>query len=139
LEKRCEKIRAHNSKHAATCPIANTSTTAAAAAAAAAATTSLTAATDNPAVSSALTEEDMNTVEKVDAKLTHMEEYWAESQSEPFPEGIQIATMALRTSLEKRDVETTPTSELSDPVVNTRHVTTLPTPIPGSSSTSTTS
>ena len=45
-------------------------------------------------------EEDMNTVEKGDAKLARME-YWAESQSEPFPEGVQNAIAALRASLEE--------------------------------------
>jgi hypothetical protein len=90
-------------------------------------TTSLAAATDNPATSSALTEEDMNTVEKVDAKLARMEEYWAESRSEPFPEGVRNAIAALRASLEEQDTETTPTSELSDLAVDVRHVTTTTT------------
>jgi hypothetical protein len=64
----------------------------------------------------------MNTVEKVDAKLLRMEQYWAESRSGPFPEGIQNTIMALRTSS-----ETVLTPELSNLVVDVRHATTTTT------------
>jgi non-homologous end joining protein Ku len=57
-------------------------------------------------------------VEKVDAKLAHIEENWAKSQSEPFPEGVQNAIVALRASLEEEDTEKTRTSELSDLVID---------------------
>ena len=70
---------------------ATTTTTATTPAAAAAVTTCSTAtvtATKNTAMSSAPTEEDMNTVEKVDAQLARMEQNWAEMRSGSFPEGI---------------------------------------------------
>jgi hypothetical protein len=75
-------------KHTATNLIANnisTTTT----------TTSLAVTNKNPATSSALTEEDMNTVGKIDAQLTCIEQNWAETQSRPFPEGIQNAIAKL--------------------------------------------
>jgi hypothetical protein len=79
----------------------------------------------------------MNTVEKVDAKLLRMEQYWAESRSGPFPEGIQNAMADLRALLEKQDTETTPASELSDLAVDVRHLTTTTTTtaIPGPANT----
>ena len=40
------------------------------------------------ATSPALTEDNMNTVEKVDVELLRMEKNWAETRSGPFPEGI---------------------------------------------------
>jgi hypothetical protein len=75
------KARAHD-KHAATNPIANnigTTTTT---------TTPLAATNKNPTALSALTEADMNTVEKIDAQLARMEQNWAETQSGPFPEHV---------------------------------------------------
>jgi hypothetical protein len=41
------------------------------------------------ATSSAPTEDNMNTVEKIDAQLARMEQNWAKTRSGPFPEGIQ--------------------------------------------------
>ena len=38
--------------------------------------------------------EDCNTVKKLDAKLLRMQGYWAESQSEPFPEGVRNAMIS---------------------------------------------
>jgi hypothetical protein len=118
------KVRARE-KRAATHSATTTTATATTPAAAAAVTTFSTAtvtAAENTATSSALTEDDMNTVEKVDAKLARMEEYWAESRSEPFPEGVRNAIAALKASLE-RDTEIAPASEPSD-LADVRHVTT---------------
>jgi len=65
--------------------------------------------------------DDMNTVEKINAKLAHMEEYWAKSRSELFPKGVWNIT-DLRASLEKQDMETA--SEPSNLVVDVWHITT---------------
>ena len=97
-------------KHAATSPIANSignSTTTA---------TSPTVTNRNPTISSTLTEEDLNTVEKIDAQLTHMEQNWAKTQSNPFPECAQNAIAKLRASLEEQDMEIIPPSHPADPV-----------------------
>jgi hypothetical protein len=42
-------------------------------------TTSLAVTNKNPTTSSTLMEEDMNTVEKIDAQLARMEQNWAET------------------------------------------------------------
>ena len=73
------KARAHE-KRTATRSAATTATIPAAAAT----VTTFSTATENTATSPALTEEDMNTVEK----LARMEQHWAETQSGPFPEGV---------------------------------------------------
>jgi hypothetical protein len=120
------KVRARE-KRAATHSATTTTTTATTPAAAAAVTTFSTAtvtAAENTATSSAPTEEDMNTVEKVDAQLACMEQNWAETRSGPFPEGIRNAIADLRFSLEKQDTETATASEPSDLAVDVRHVTT---------------
>ena len=54
----------------------------------------------DPALPPAPTEEDMNTVEKIDAKLICLERDWAETRSGPFPEGVRNAIADLRASLE---------------------------------------
>jgi hypothetical protein len=114
----CEKCVATHSA-------ATTATTPAAAAAVTTFSTATVAATENTATSLALTEEDMNTVEKLDEKLACIEQHWAETQSGPFPEGVRNAIADLRASLE-RDTETAPTSELSD-LADVQHVTTTTT------------
>ena len=75
----------------------------------------------NPATSSTLTEEDMNTVEKIDAQLARMELNWAQTRSGPFPERARKAIAKLRASLE---TETAPASEPPNLAVDVRHVTT---------------
>ena len=50
--------------------------------------TILTPTDTDPATSSTLTDDDMDTVEKIDAKLTHMEQDWAKTQLGPFSEGV---------------------------------------------------
>src|SRR5882762_1441959 len=113
-----KKVRARE-KHTAT----RSATTATIPAAAATVTTfSIATATENTAASPALTEDDMNTVEKLDEKLARMEQHWAETRSGPFPEGVRNAIADLRASLE-RDTETAPTSKPSD-LADMRHVTT---------------
>ena len=69
------------------------------------------------------TEDDMNTVEKVDAELLRMEKNWAETRSGPFPEGIRNAMADLRAALEKPDSETEPASEQFESANDVRHVT----------------
>ena len=69
------------------------------------------------------TEEDMNTVRKIDAQLAYMEQNWAETQSGPFPEGIRNAIADLRASLEKRDTDAAPASEPPDLAGDVRNVT----------------
>jgi hypothetical protein len=69
----------------------------------------------------------MNTVEKINTQLARMEQNWAETQSGPFPEGVQNAIAKLRASLEEQDRETIPPSQLADPAVDVRHVTTTTT------------
>ena len=44
---------------------------------------------------SALTEENMNTVEKIDTQLTRMELNWAQTRSGPFPERARNAIAKL--------------------------------------------
>lgn len=44
-----------------------------------------------------------DTVKKVNAKLLHMEQYWAEFQSGPFPKGIQNSGAELRAVVEKEE------------------------------------
>jgi hypothetical protein len=56
-----------------------------------------------------------------------MEQNWAETQSRPFPEGVQNAIAKLRASLEEQDTETIPPSQPADPAVDIRHVTTTTT------------
>jgi hypothetical protein len=58
---------------------------------------------------------DCDTVEKVDVKLLRMQEYWAESRSEPFPQGIQDTIADLRAALEKQNKETPTISESDAP------------------------
>ena len=65
-----------------------------------------------------------DTVTQVEAKLLQMEQYWAESRSEPFPESIRNAIASLRTSFGKRDVETAPASEQSDLTSDIRYAST---------------
>ena len=50
--------------------------------------TILTPTDTDPATSSTLTDNDMDTVEKIDVKLTHMEQDWAKTQSGPFSKGV---------------------------------------------------
>ncbi|KIM71025.1 hypothetical protein PILCRDRAFT_830561 [Piloderma croceum F 1598] len=89
----------------------------------------------NPATF-ALTEENMNTVEKIDTQLARMEQNWAATRSGPFPEGARNAIAKLRASLEERDTaapaayETTTTPERLDRVADARHVTTPSTTVP---------
>ena len=64
------------------------------------------------------TEDDMNTVKKVDAELLRMEKNWAETRSGPFPEGIRNAIADLRAALEKPDSETEPASEQFEPAAD---------------------
>jgi len=46
--------------------------------------------TEPPTTTSpAITEDDMNTVEKIDTKLARMEQHWAKTRSGPFPEGVR--------------------------------------------------
>ena len=71
----------------------------------------------NPATF-ALTEENMNTVEKIDAQLARMEQNWAKTRSSPFPERAQNAIAKLRASLEERDTEIIPLSHPADPAVD---------------------
>ena len=74
---------------AATSPIANSigiTTTA---------TTCLAVTNKNPATSPTLTEEDMNTVKRIDAQLACMEQNWMETQSGLFPEHVQNAIVKL--------------------------------------------
>jgi hypothetical protein len=80
------------------------------------------------ATSPAPTEDNMNTVIKVDAELLHMEKNWAETRLGLFPEGIQAA-------LEKPDSETEPASEQFELAADIQHITatanttaTIPTP-----------
>ena len=77
----------------------------------------------NPATF-ALTEENMNTVEKIDTQLARMEQNWAETRSGPFPEGVRNAIAKLRASLEEQDTETIPPLQPADPAVAVRHVAT---------------
>lgn len=122
------KARARDKRTATTTA---TATTPAAAAAVTTFSTATVAATENTATSPELTEEDVNTVEKLDEKLARMEQHWAETQSGPFPEGVRNAIADLRVSLE-RDTETAPTSETAatperlDQALDVRHVTPVP-------------
>ena len=50
--------------------------------------TILTPTDTDPATSSTLTDDDMDTVEKIDAKLTHMEQDWAKTQLGRFSKGV---------------------------------------------------
>jgi hypothetical protein len=90
---------------------------------AAIAATTTTPTHTNPAIF-ALTEENMNTVEKIDAQLARMERNWAKTRSGPFPERARNAIAKLRASLEEQDTETIPPSQPADLVVDVRHVTT---------------
>ena len=110
-ENAARKARACN-KRVATSPIANSIGNTAN-------TTTFPAATNkNLAALPALTEEDLNTVEKIDAQLAHMEQNWAQTQSGPFPERAQNAIVRLRASLEEQHTETIPPSQPTDPAVD---------------------
>jgi len=61
----------------------------------------------------------MDTVEKIDAKLARMEEYWAESRSEPFPKGVRNAIADLRASFDKQDTETIPADTATTAIYET--------------------
>jgi hypothetical protein len=121
------KVRAREKRAATHSATTTTTTTPAAAAAVTTFSTASVTAAENTATSSAPTEEDMNTVEKVDAQLARMEQNWAETRSGPFPEGIRNAIADLRFSLEKQDTETATASEPSDLAVDVQHVTTTTT------------
>jgi hypothetical protein len=106
---------------------------------AAVAATTITPIYTNPTIF-ALTEENMNTVEKIDAQLARMEQNWAQTRSGPFPERAQNAIARLRASLEEQDTETIPLSQPA-PAVDVRHVSTttsLPTPANTATPTTTT-
>jgi hypothetical protein len=60
----------------------------------------------------------MDRVEKIDAKLARME-YWAESRSEPFPEGVRNAIADLRASFDKQDTETIPADTATTAIYET--------------------
>ena len=87
-------------------------------------TTSRTATNKNPAALLALTEEDLNTTEKIDTQLARMELNWAQTRSGPFPERVRSALAKLRASLEELDTETISPSRPADPAVDVRHVST---------------
>ena len=57
-----------------------------------------------------------------------MEQNWAKTRSGPFPERARNAIAKLRASLEERDTETIPLSQLTDPVLDVRHITTTSAP-----------
>jgi hypothetical protein len=61
--------------------------------------------TQNPAMSSASADDDMDSVEKIDAELARMERDWAETRSGPFPEGVRNAFEDLRAEQAKLDTE----------------------------------
>jgi len=63
--------------------------------------TTTTPAHTKPAALLALTEDDLNTVEKIDTQLARMELHWARTRSGPFPERARIALAKLRASLEE--------------------------------------
>ena len=90
------------------------------------ATTTTTPAYTKPTIS-ALTEENMNTVEKIDAQLARMEQNWAKTRSGPFPERTRNTIVKLRASLEEPDTETVPPSHPADPAIDVRHVSTTTT------------
>ena len=64
--------------------------------------------TDPGTVPAWITNDDCDTVTKVEAKLLCMQEYWAESRTGPFPESVRNAIADLCASFEKRDMETVP-------------------------------
>ena len=84
---------------------------------AAVAATTATPTYTNP-ITSALTEENMNTVEKIDAQLARMELNWAQTRSGPFPERTRNTIVKLQASLEEQDMETIPPSQPADPAVD---------------------
>ena len=86
----------------------------------------------DPATSSTLTDDDMDTVEKIEAKLAHMERDWAETRSGPFPEGVRNTFEDLRAEQVKQDLKAAQATN------DIRHVTTTAAiTIPASANTAT--
>ena len=63
-------------------------------------------------------EEDMNTVQKIDAQLACMELNWAQTCSRLFPECPQNAIVKLQASLEEQDTKTIPPSQPANPAAD---------------------
>ena len=85
----------------------------------------------------ALTEENMNTVEKINIQLARMELNWAQTRSGPFPERARTAIAKLQASLEEQDTGVTPLLYPADPMADLSRVTTT-TPAPTNTATTTT-